>query len=369
MLKSIDYKSGGKAVFPEAGPAAPRGNLTGPDCEVSSGFIMIDRFHRDINYLRISVTDRCNLRCRYCMPKEGVSLTGHEDILTYEEILRVVRLAVSMGIAKVRVTGGEPLVRLGIVDFIKELKRIDGLQDISITTNGILLETFAEPLYRAGLKRINVSLDSLDPEKYKYITRGGDLARVLRGIEKAEAVGFDPIKINVVAIRHFNEDEVVRFSDMTVDKPYHVRFIELMNIGNGGEKNSLAYLSNDTVLEEIRRVHALVPLNGKRASTDGPARCFRVSGGKGELGFISATSHQFCDSCNRLRLTAEGHLRACLLSDREIDLKDALRGECDDEDIRALLQRAVLEKPRGSFEPACPRNRKKCERHMSSIGG
>lgn len=249
------------------------------------------------------------------------------------------------------------------------MKRIDGLQDISITTNGILLETFAEPLYRAGLKRINVSLDSLDPEKYKYITRGGDLARVLRGIEKAEAVGFDPIKINVVAIRHFNEDEVVRFSDMTVDKPYHVRFIELMNIGNGGEKNSLAYLSNDTVLEEIRRVHALVPLNGKRASTDGPARCFRVSGGKGELGFISATSHQFCDSCNRLRLTAEGHLRACLLSDREIDLKDALRGECDDEDIRALLQRAVLEKPRGSFEPACPRNRKKCERHMSSIGG
>lgn len=330
---------------------------------------MIDRFHRDINYLRVSVTDRCNLRCMYCMPKEGVSLMGHEDILKYEEIIRVVGLAVRMGVVKVRITGGEPLVRRGIVDFIRELKHIEGLRDISITTNGIFLETFAEPLYRAGIRRINVSLDSLNPEKYRYITRGGDLGKVLRGIERAEALGFHPIKINVVAIGAFNEDEIVQFARMTVEKPYQVRFIELMNIGSGGEGGSLGYLSNDAVLKEIRRAYSLVSLNGQRTATDGPARCFRISGGAGELGFISARSHQFCDSCNRLRLTAEGHLRACLLSDREIDLKEALRKGCTDEDIRTLFQRAVLEKPRRFFEPSCDLKRKKCERNMSSIGG
>jgi len=331
--------------------------------------LMIDRFHRDINYLRISITDRCNLRCMYCMPMEGVSLMGHEDILTYEEILRVAGLAVRMGIVKVRITGGEPLVRRGVVDFIRDLKHIEGLQDVSITTNGIFLETFAEPLYEAGVRRINVSLDSLDPEKYRHITRGGDLSKVLRGIERAEAVGFYPIKINVVAIRDFNEDEIVQFSGMTVDKPYQVRFIELMNLGSRGDENPLGYLSNDMVLKEIRRTYPLVPLNGKRASTDGPARRFGISGGAGELGFISARSHQFCDSCNRLRLTAEGHLRACLLSDREIDLKEALRKGCTDEDIRILFQKAVLEKPRRSFDPSCDLKRKKCERNMSSIGG
>lgn len=329
---------------------------------------MIDCYLRDINYLRISVTDRCNLRCLYCMPREGVSLMGHDDILRYEEIFRVVKVAMGMGIVKVRITGGEPLVRKGIVHFVGELKRLEGLQDVSLTTNGILLEKFAEPLYRAGMRRINVSLDSLDPEKYRWITGGGELEEVLRGIGRAEEVGFQPIKINVVAIRSFNEDEVVSLARMTLEKPYHVRFIELMDVG-GCNACALGYLSNDAVLEKIRAVYPLESINGKRSATDGPATRYRIPGGAGELGFISATSHQFCGSCNRLRLTAEGHLRACLLSDNEIDLKEPLRHECSDDDLKALFQNAIEGKPMRSLKGSCDGRRKKCERKMFTIGG
>lgn len=328
---------------------------------------MIDRYQRDINYLRISLTDRCNLRCLYCMPKEGVSLIGHDDILRYEEIIRIVKVAVGMGIVKVRVTGGEPLVRKGIVQFAGDLKRMEGLQDISLTTNGILLEEFAEPLYRAGIRRINVSLDSLDRDKYRWITGGGELEKVLRGIERAEQVGFQPIKINVVAIRSFNEDEVVSLAEMTLKKPRHVRFIELMDVGGGS--GALGYLSNDFVLERIREVYPLVSINGKRFATDGPAARYRIPGGAGEVGFISATSHQFCESCNRMRLTAEGHLRACLLSDSEIDLMGPLRQGCSDDDLKALFRKAVEGKPNNSPKKSCDGRRKKCERKMFSIGG
>ncbi len=329
---------------------------------------MIDRYQRDINYLRISVTDRCNLRCLYCMPKEGVSLIGHDDILRYEEIVRIVKVAVGMGIVKVRVTGGEPLVRKGIVHFVGELTRMEGLRDVSLTTNGILLEEFAEPLYRAGVRRINISLDSLDPAKYRWITGGGRLGKVLRGIERAEEVGFQPIKINVVAIGSFNEDEIVSLAGMTLKKPCHVRFIELMDVG-GGSACALGYLSNDSVLEKIREVYPLISINGKRSATDGPAKRYRIPGGAGELGFISATSHQFCGGCNRLRLTAEGHLRACLLSDSEIDLKEPLRQGCSDDDLKALFQKAVEGKPKNSPKKSCDGRRKKCERKMFSIGG
>ncbi|HRT63165.1 MAG TPA: radical SAM protein, partial [Syntrophales bacterium] len=194
---------------------------------------MLDKYKRDINYLRVSVTDRCNLRCVYCMPKEGVSLIGHNDILTYEEMLRIIRIAQKLGIVKVRVTGGEPLVRRGVTGFLGELSRL-GFEDVSLTTNGILLETFAEPIRRAGVSRVNVSLDSLDPERYARITRGGDLSTVLRGLERAEQVGFSPIKINVVTVRGFNDDEALSFARLTLEKPYEIRFIELMPIG--GEK-------------------------------------------------------------------------------------------------------------------------------------
>jgi GTP 3',8-cyclase len=327
---------------------------------------MIDEHNRHINYLRVSVTDRCNLRCRYCMPKEGLSLTGHEDILRYEEILRIIRVAVKMGVAKVRITGGEPLVRRGVVDFIAQLKGVEGLQDISLTTNGILLGNCAAGLFAAGVKRINISLDSLNAEKYGRITCGGDLAAVLRGIDAVRRIGFSPVKINVVVIKGINDDEVLDFAGLTLDKPYQVRFIELMPFGfNSSDR----YLSNEVVMERIGAAYRLDAVTAAGRGTEGPARMYRIAGGVGEIGFISPLSHSFCSSCNRLRLTADGHLRACLLMDEEIDLKSPLREGCSDEDIEDLIRGAVLKKT-GHHEATGGEGKpKKCAKQMFSIGG
>jgi len=330
---------------------------------------MYDNHNRKINYLRVSITDRCNLRCVYCMPKEGVSLLGHKDILSYEELLRIVKLAVQTGIVKVRLTGGEPLVRRGIVDFIATLKQVDGLKDITLTTNGILLDHYAEDLFRAGIRRINVSLDSLDPEKYRSITRIGDLAKVIRGIKKAESVGLSPIKINVVAIKGFNDDEILDFAKLTQEKPYQIRFIEYMPIGDANLENGFQYLSNDTIKEIISDYMLLRPTDGPRGEADGPARLYTLEEAAGKIGFISAMSHHFCDSCNRLRLTADGHLRACLLSDEEVDLKEPIRAGCSDATLEDLIKEAILKKPRGANINCHETQRKKCVRNMSSIGG
>jgi cyclic pyranopterin phosphate synthase len=331
---------------------------------------MIDNNDRHINYLRVSITDRCNLRCVYCMPKEGVSAIGHNDILTYEEILRVIKTAVQTGIVKVRVTGGEPLVRRGVVGFLNSLKTINGLKDISLTTNGILLENFAEGLFNAGIQRINVSLDSLNPEKYASITRGGNLKTVLRGIDKVEKTGFSPIKINVVVIKGANEDEVLDFAKLSIEKPYQVRFIELMPVGEAGADNNDKHLSNDSVMEKIKKHHILEPVSGLRNKTDGPARIYRIQGGKGEIGFISPVSHHFCESCNRLRLTADGYLRACLLSDEELDLKDPLRSGCNDSELEDLIKTIIAKKPtRYDIAISDKIHFKKCVRDMHSIGG
>jgi len=332
---------------------------------------MLDKFKREINYLRVSITDRCNLRCIYCMPKEGLSLIGHEDILRYEEILRIVRIARKLGIVKVRITGGEPLVRRGVVDFLSSLGRMD-LEDISLTTNGVLLESLAEPIRKAGVGRINVSLDSLVPEKYARITRGGDLSAVLRGVEHAERAGFSPIKINVVTVRGFNDDETLSFARLTLDKPYEIRFIELMPIGT--EKDSAdKYVSNDELMERIGGVGNLLPVErGKRGKDiGGPARRFRLEGARGVIGFISPISHNFCHACNRLRLTADGGLRACLMVDGEIDLKTPLRRGCTDEDLEQLIRRAIMNKPRGQHTDGTGEDcsRRKCAREMPTIGG
>ena len=327
---------------------------------------MIDGYNREISYLRVSVTDRCNLRCRYCMPKEGLSRTGHDDILRYEEILRIIGVAVKMGVAKVRITGGEPLVRRGVVDFIARLKDIEGLRDISLTTNGILLGNFAAGLFTAGVKRINVSLDSLNPERYARITRGGSLNDVLLGIDEVYRIGFSPIKINVVVINGVNDDEVLDFARLTLDKPYQVRFIELMPFGSG---NNGRYLSNEVVMERIGGVYPLEAPVRTGEGTEGPARVYRIAGGRGEIGFISPLSHSFCSSCNRLRLTADGSLRACLLMDEEIDLKAPLRAGCSDEEIERLIGGAVRRKS-AQHETACSDNNlRKCAKQMSSIGG
>ncbi len=330
---------------------------------------MIDQHNRNINYLRISVTDRCNLRCLYCMPKEGLSLIGHNDILRYEEILRVIRVAVRLGISKVRITGGEPLVRKGIVDFIASLKTMEGLNDISLTTNGIRLAEFAERLYRAGMRRINVSLDSLNPQTYAEITRGGNLDAVLKGIESAYRAGFAPIKINTVAIKGANDDEILDFASLTLDKPFQVRFIEMMALGSTGPEQSRHYLSNDLVMDKINRVYRLEPVNGRSNNMDGPAKRFRISGGTGEIGFISPVSHHFCHRCNRLRLTADGHLRACLLLDDEVDLKGPLRENCSDDILEKLIETTILGKPKGHSLVVNDRHLRKCAKEMSAIGG
>lgn len=332
---------------------------------------MLDKYKREINYLRVSITDRCNLRCVYCMPKEGLSLLGHDDILKYEEMLRIVGIARKLGIAKVRVTGGEPLVRRGVTGFLAELGKL-GLEDISLTTNGILLESFAEPIRKAGVGRINVSLDSLDPERYARITRGGDLSAVLRGLERAGQVGFSPIKINVVAVRGFNDDEAVAFARLTLEKPYEIRFIELMPIG--GEKGSdEKYVSNDELMERVARIGTLHPVESGRPKRNlsGPASRFRLQGALGVIGFISPISHNFCHACNRLRLTADGGLRACLMVDGEVDLKRPMRNGCTDADLEELIRRAILNKPLGQHTggAAEDRHRRKCAREMPTIGG
>lgn len=330
---------------------------------------MIDNYNRNINYLRISVTDRCNLRCRYCMPKEGLSILGHEDILRYEEILRIIAVAVRMGVSKVRITGGEPLVRRGVVDFIARLSSLPGLRDISLTTNGILLENFASSLFNAGIKRINISLDSLQAAKYARITRGGDLRAVLRGIEAAQREGFHPIKINVVVIKDVNDDEILDFSALTLNKRFQIRFIELMPMGRAGSGYEEKYVSNDVIWERINKYHPLEPVSAVNNNTNGPARMYRIAGGLGEIGFISPISHHFCDVCNRLRLTADGKLRACLLRDKEASLREALRSGCSDEQLQELINFVIADKPRQHEIGRDESHIRKCVKEMSSLGG
>ena len=328
---------------------------------------LIDDYKRHINYLRISITDRCNLRCAYCMPTEGVSPIGHQAVLSYEEIVRIAKIAVSEGITKIRVTGGEPLVRKGAVNLIESLSQIEGITDLSMTTNGILLADYAKPLFDAGLKRVNVSMDSLNPDLFREITRGGDLSLVWKGIERATAVGLNPIKINVVAIQGFNEGEVADFARLTVDHDYHVRFIEFMPVANGNDWQREKYLSCSSIKTLIEKSFTLDPVLLGKNGNSGPAELYRIKDAQGMIGFINAISSHFCSRCNRLRLTADGKLRPCLFSDAEIDIKDPLRSAATDEEICSLLHQALLSKPKGHTisEPSF----RKCARDMVAIGG
>jgi len=330
---------------------------------------MYDNFKRDINYLRVSITDRCNLRCRYCVPKEGLSLIGHDDILRYEEILRIIRIAVTLGVVKIRITGGEPLVRRGVIPFVTAVKAVPGIQDLSLTTNGILLEKYAGELRDAGVCRLNISLDSLNGDKYSHITRGGSLTEVLRGIDAVYKHGFAPIKINMVAMKGFNDDEILAFARLTLDRPYQVRFIELMPLGHTGRDNLGKYLDGETIRMIIESSYPLLPVNGARERSDGPARVFRIDGGRGEIGFISPVSHHFCHLCNRLRLTADGHIRSCLFSEEEIDLKTPLRRGCSDGELEGLIREAIANKPRKHEIRLEDNYLRKCGKDMSAIGG
>ncbi len=293
-----------------------------------------DRFSRPINYLRLAVTDRCNLRCVYCMPPEGVTHLSHEDILSYEEILRFLRVAVRAGISKVRITGGEPLVRKDIERLVEGIASLDPALDISLTTNGTLLPAKAEELARAGLKRVNVSMDSMRPETYRRITRTGELRDALAGVEAALEAGLDPVKVNVVVLRHLS-DEVEGFVELARRLPVHVRFIEYMSPCGAVDRSH--YVSAADIRKKLETYGTLREAAPPRGA--GPARYFRLSGCEGLFGFISPISSHFCPECNRLRLTADGRMKPCLFSRDEVDVRGVLRGgSTDDEVLRSILE-------------------------------
>ena len=333
-----------------------------------------DPFNRPINYLRISVTDRCNLRCIYCLPAEGIDLLPQGEILTYEEIAVVARLASELGINKLRLTGGEPLVRAGLQELVAMLARIDGIDDISLTTNGVLLKEYAGELKGAGLKRVNVSLDSLNRDKFERIARHNKLSEVLQGIEAAKACGLNPVKINMVVMRGINDDEIGDFAKLTINDGWHVRFIELMpfSTDNPPDGHSIGgkaalhsqFMPADEIKERLSGLGKLkpsLPITG-----NGPAKYFRFPQAGGTVGFITPVSQHFCFNCNRLRLTAEGKLRPCLLSDREVDLRRPLRSGASPEELKKVITDAIQSKPQKHQLPQGQVSRK---RLMSQVGG
>lgn len=285
---------------------------------------MVDGFGRRIEYLRISVTDKCNLRCVYCMPEEGLPWLRRAEILTYEEITEVVRTMARMGLRRLRLTGGEPLVRKDLPRLVDLLAAVPGIEDIALSTNAVLLAPVARRLRNAGVSRVNISVDSLRPERADAIARRpGTLARVLEGLDAAHAVGFDPIKINVVLMRGENEDEVADFAELSRTRPLHVRFIEVMPTESNLELSASGFLSCDEALARVRAVDALEPVEGPPGN--GPATYFSFPGAQGTIGVITPMSHNFCSRCNRMRLTADGQLRPCLFGTIQTPLRDALR--------------------------------------------
>lgn len=317
---------------------------------------MTDQLGRKIDYLRISITDRCNLRCRYCMPADGVENKSHQEILSYEDLIKVVKVAIKFGIKKIRITGGEPLVRLGVEDFIADLNQLD-LEDISMTSNAVLLADKAEDLKKAGLDRINISLDSLNEKKFKEITRRDNFQEVWAGIQKALEVGLKPVKLNVVVMRGFNDDELFDFVELTKKFNLNVRFIEYMPLG--GEAEADKFMSSKEIKKLIKTKYQLFKANTKGS---GPAKYFKVAGAKGTIGFISALSEHFCSSCNRLRLTADGKLKPCLASDLEISIPKKLT----EQNIEKAYLKAL------NLKPSCHNldfNDQSQKRTMSQIGG
>ncbi len=302
---------------------------------------MIDGIGRKIDYLRLSITDRCNLRCRYCMPEDGVAKCSHEQILRYEEILQILRVLVPMGIEKIRLTGGEPLVRRGILSLIKEIKGIEGVKTLTLTTNGLLLKDMAQSLKEAGIDRVNVSLDTLQGDKYQSMTRGGDLHQALAGIEAAKAYGLTPIKLNTVLIGGYNDDEIEAFGQWTMREAIDVRFIELMPMGEVVSWNKEQFIPAETVLNKLP---ALEPVAKEDPSA--PADLYQLPGAKGRVGIIRPISCKFCSSCNRIRLTSDGKLKYCLHSDHELDLKKVM---AEGGDIRRAVEGYLKVKPQEHY--------------------
>lgn len=318
---------------------------------------MIDSYGRKIHYARISITDRCNLRCKYCMPAEGVTKKDCGEILRIEEIVSIAQVLVELGIDKIRLSGGEPLVRKGIITLVERIGALKGLEDFAITTNGILLPLYGRQLKAAGIRRVNMSLDTMNAEKYKMITRGGELGQALLGLDTLIDEGFDHVKINVVLMKGFNEDEIEDFVSITAEQPIDVRFIELMPFEGQQEFAFGKYLPGTEVLKHCP---SLIPEESDDPSA--PAKYYRLPGGKGRVGLIEPMSHQFCESCNRLRITSDGCILSCLHSRDELNLRPVLG---DPAALKKMILQAVSEKPM--------RHRLKegelMERDMGKIGG
>ena len=323
---------------------------------------MLDRFGREIDYLRISVTDRCNLRCVYCMPENGVKEFTHSDILSYEEIVRIVRQAASLGIRHLRVTGGEPMARRGCLDFVRMLRGIPGIETIAMTTNGLLLDGRIPEAKEAGLNALNLSMDALDPDIYSRMTRGGDVQKALRVVRDALENGMD-VKVNAVPVQGFNEDELPKLAELARNAPVHVRFIELMPVGCGAD---LAPIPIDDVRSRMELAFGAMREDKERRGY-GPAYYLRPEGFRGSIGFISALSHEFCSQCNRVRLTADGMLKLCLNHTAGVNLRQMLRDGIGDEALKDTLRGAIERKPErhGFREEVADRE----GRRMNEIGG
>ena len=325
---------------------------------------LVDTFNRRLNYLRVSVTDRCNLKCLYCVPAQPSEKLMHREVLRYEEMLRIIRIGASLGITKVRVTGGEPLVRKGIYSFLEELNQIEGIKDVSLTTNGVQLKNNLKRIKETGIKRLNISLDTLDRKKYQSITGSDQFNEVWEGILLALEMGFHPVKINAVALNGINDDEIENLAALSLTYPLHIRFIEYMPIGISGLTRENC-LPADAILNRISRLGKLNPV--ATGFNDGPAERLRIEGAPGEIGIIRPLTHHFCDKCNRLRLTASGQLRPCLLSDRQFDIKTPLRKGYLDGELIKVFMAATQAKP--SEHHMKPQDHDKVSGQMSSIGG
>ena len=306
---------------------------------------MQDQYERKIEYVRISLTDRCNLRCRYCMPEEGVSKMRHEDILTFAEILRIVRGLSSLGVKKVRLTGGEPLVRRNITELIHEIRQVPGIEQVVLTTNGVLLPELGQDLIKAGLTGLNISLDTLNPDTFAEITRRPLFARVQAGVEKVMSLGLTNIKFNCVPIYEVNDAEIPALAALARDYPVKVRFIELMPIGCAYEVGYRG-VPMDEVRERLEKAYGpLRPVGKKVDRLQGPAEYYKVAGFAGQVGFIDAMEHKFCSSCNRVRLTAEGFLKLCLNQKNGLNLRELLRNGISDDNLKLALRQAIYRKP------------------------
>lgn len=317
---------------------------------------MKDNFGREITYLRLSVTERCNLRCRYCMPEDGICMKRHEDMLTEDEMIMAVQAAASLGIHKLRLTGGEPLVKKNILSICQRSADVEGIREVCLTTNGTLLPHMAKQLRDVGVDRLNISLDTLDADKYAYITRIGALDSALKGIEAALEAGFDHLKINAVLIGGFNDDEIPALAELTKRYPADMRFIELMPMTDNEEFGQRAYVSGAAVLAALPELEPV-------EHTDGVAKLYHLPGAQGNIGLISAVSSHFCATCNRIRLTADGKLKPCLHSDQEYAIKGL-----DFEGMRREMERAILAKP-ACHAPLSAAERSNAGRNMNQIGG